>query len=118
MPTDDDEPVGADPQREPDDDRGTGDTALDTAMEGDGKPPRLASGALRGMVEDYLRDHPGQPISPITIARALGGRSARAVSNALDKLVAAGVAVRTSDKPRGFTIERAESTTVPRAPER
>jgi hypothetical protein len=32
---------------------------------------RLAPGALRGMVEDYLRDHPGEEFGPTAIAKAL-----------------------------------------------
>jgi len=49
--------------------------------EKDGKAERLASGALRGMVEDYLRDHPGDQFGPTAIAKALGGTSSGAVSN-------------------------------------
>ncbi|MFD4248295.1 MarR family transcriptional regulator [Amycolatopsis thermoflava] len=69
---------------------------------------RLAPGALRGMVEDYLRDHPGDEFGPVTIAKALGGKSSGAVSNALDKLVADGTAVRTKDKPRRFALAPTE----------
>ncbi|PXY18285.1 MarR family transcriptional regulator [Prauserella flavalba] len=74
----------------------------------DGKTERLAPGALRGMVEDHLRDHPGEQFSPTAIAKALGGKSSGAVSNALDKLVADGVAVKTQDKPRRFALAPAE----------
>ncbi|SER91228.1 MarR family transcriptional regulator [Actinokineospora terrae] len=80
------------------------------------KPGRLAPGALRGQVEDYLRDHPTQPFSPTEIARALEGRSGGAVSNALDKLVTDGVAVRVQDKPRRFALAPVEQP-VPDAPE-
>ncbi|PPK63383.1 winged helix-turn-helix domain-containing protein [Actinokineospora auranticolor] len=73
-----------------------------------GKAPRLAPGALRGQVEDYLRDHPTQRLSPTEIARALEGKSGGAVSNALDKLVADGVAVRVQDKPRRFALAPVE----------
>ncbi|GAA3040854.1 winged helix-turn-helix domain-containing protein [Actinokineospora globicatena] len=73
-----------------------------------GRAARLAPGALRGQVEDYLRDHPAQRFSPTEIARALEGRSGGAVSNALDKLVADGVAVRVQDKPRRFALAPVE----------
>ncbi|MEU0470921.1 MarR family transcriptional regulator, partial [Amycolatopsis sp. NPDC006131] len=73
---------------------------------------RLAPGALRGMVEDYLRDHPGDEFGPVAIAKALGGKSSGAVSNALDKLVADGTAVRTKDKPRRFALAAAERETA------
>lgn len=76
--------------------------------EGDGKKARLAPGALRGMIEDYLRAHPGQDWGPATIAKALGGRSSGAVSNALDKLVAEGVVVKTKGSPRRFALASAQ----------
>ncbi|GGS59775.1 hypothetical protein GCM10010171_63440 [Actinokineospora fastidiosa] len=85
--------------------------SVDTADGEGGKAERLAPGALRGMVEDYLRDHPGQECSPVEIARKLGGKSTGAVSNALDKLVGDGVAVRTQDRPRRFTLAPPEATT-------
>lgn len=72
------------------------------------KAARLPSGALRGMVEDFLSDHPGEEFGPVTIAKALGGKSSGAVSNALDKLVDEGVAVKTNDKPRRFALAPAE----------
>jgi hypothetical protein len=79
----------------------------DTAGE---KNARLASGALRGMVEDYLRDHPDEEFGPTAIANALGGKSSGAVSNALDKLVDDGIAVKTKDKPRRFALASTEHT--------
>lgn len=71
---------------------------------GEGKAARLVPGELRGMVEDYLRDHPGEEFGPAAIAQALGGKSSGAVSNALDKLTAEGTAVQTKDKPRRYRI--------------
>ncbi len=68
------------------------------------KAGRLAPGALRGMVEDHLRDHPGDEFGPTAIAKALGGKSSGAVSNALDKLVADGTAVKTNESPRRFAL--------------
>jgi hypothetical protein len=78
--------------------------------EGGGKKARLAPGSLRGMVEDHLRDHPGEEFGPTAIAKALGGKSSGAVSNALDKLVADGTAVRTKEAPRRFALASAEQT--------
>ena len=72
------------------------------------KGTRLAAGALRGMVEDHLRDHPGAAFSPVEIARALGGKSSGAVSNALDKLVTSSVAVQVQDKPKRFALAPTE----------
>lgn len=69
-----------------------------------GTPGRLAPGALRGMVEDYLTDHPGESFGPTAIAKALV-HSSGAVNNALENLVAQGVAVRTQDKPKRFAIK-------------
>ncbi|MBV8992244.1 MAG: MarR family transcriptional regulator [Pseudonocardiales bacterium] len=80
---------------------------------GDGKSERLAPGVLRGMVEDHLRDHPGQEFGPTAIAKALGGKSSGAVSNALDKLIADGTAVKTNEKPRRFTLAPAEQAATP-----
>lgn len=77
------------------------------------KAARLVPGALRGMVEDFLRDHPGEEFGPVTIAKALGGKSSGAVSNALDKLVDARTVVKTSDKPRRFALATAEQVDVP-----
>ncbi|GAB3588877.1 hypothetical protein GCM10027445_69910 [Amycolatopsis endophytica] len=77
------------------------------------KAERLAPGALRGMVEDYLRDHPDDEFGPTAIAKALGGKSSGAVSNALDKLVLDGTAMRTKDKPRRFRLAPSEQETTP-----
>jgi hypothetical protein len=99
-------------QTEPADDGAATDS--DTATDsGGGDKARLASGALRGMVEDYLHDHPGQEFGPTAIANALGGKSSGAVSNALDKLVEDGVAVKTQDKPRRFALAPAEAAAAP-----
>ena len=78
----------------------------DTLEDGQQKMRRLPSGGLRGLVEDWLRDHPGEEFSPNAIGKALG-RSSGAVANALDKLVAAGYAAQTQDKPKRFTGAKA-----------
>lgn len=105
---------------------GDSEPAADSVEEVDGDQPtvggadatgvkavRLASGSLRGMVEDFLREHPGEEFGPVKIAKALGGRSSGAVSNALDKLVDNGMAAKTGDKPRRFTLASAEQAAVP-----
>jgi hypothetical protein len=84
-----------------------------TAPDGAGKAARLGKGALRGMVEDYLTEHPGEQFSPSAIGKALG-RSSGAVSNALDKLVAGGYAVQTHEKPKRFTAKTIPSVAVDR----
>jgi hypothetical protein len=81
--------------------------ATETASDG-GKTERLAPGALRGQVEDWLREHPDEQAGPTKIAKDLGGKSSGAVSNALDKLVTDGVAVKTQDKPRRFGLAPAQ----------
>lgn len=70
---------------------------------GSGATPRLAPGALRGMVEDYLHAHPGEEFSPVAIGKALD-RSAGAVNNALEKLVDGGYATKTKQAPKRFAI--------------
>jgi hypothetical protein len=91
-----------------------GTTDGDTAKDGVGaeKSARLAPGGLRGMVEDYLRDHPGEEFGPTAIAKALGGKSSGAVSNALDKLVEATTVVKTKESPKRFALAPAEQAAV------
>jgi hypothetical protein len=74
------------------------------------KSQRLAPGALRGMVEDYLRDNSGE-FSPNAIGKALG-RSSGAVHNALEKLVESSYAVRTSDKPKKYSLAATTAETT------
>ncbi|MBF6102088.1 hypothetical protein IU510_29160 [Nocardia cyriacigeorgica] len=75
-----------------------------TAVEsGEGKPDKLPPGGLRGQVEDYLRDHPGESFTPHQIGKALE-RSSGAVHNALVKLAATGVADQTNDAPKKFAL--------------
>ncbi|MBP2474868.1 hypothetical protein JOF53_003740 [Crossiella equi] len=110
------DPVDADPTAANGVDGATtdGDTTTEVGADATGeKKARLAPGGLRGMVEDYLRDHPGEQFGPTAIANALGGKSSGAVSNALDKLVEGGVAVKTQDKPRRFALAPAEQEAAP-----
>lgn len=68
-----------------------------------GAVARLAPGGLRGMVEDYLRDHPTDDLGPATIGKELR-RSSGAVANALDRLVKDGYALMTSPKPKRYRL--------------
>jgi hypothetical protein len=61
---------------------------------------RLAPGALQGLVQDYLTDHPGEH-GPTALGRALG-RSSGAIANALQRLVDAGWAELAGDRPRRY----------------
>ncbi|WP_280274053.1 MULTISPECIES: hypothetical protein [Nocardia] len=72
--------------------------------EGSPHPDKLAPGALRGLVEDHLRDHPGQEFTPHQIGKALGGRSSGAVHNALVRLTDSGVAEMTTTRPKKFAL--------------
>lgn len=101
------------PDDQPTDDQPTDEKpgeANEAQVDGETKPTseRLAPGALRGMVEDYLREHAGQQFSPNAIGKALG-RSSGAVHNAVEKLVQSGYAVRTSDKPKKYSLAAADS---------
>ncbi|MBB5155910.1 hypothetical protein [Saccharopolyspora phatthalungensis] len=71
------------------------------------KAGRLGKGALRGMVEDYLTEHADEHFSPNAIGKALN-RSAGAVNNALEKLVADGYAIKTHNAPKRFAAKRDE----------
>ncbi|MEU7140431.1 hypothetical protein ABZ942_13345 [Nocardia sp. NPDC046473] len=63
----------------------------------------LPPGSLRGLVEDYLREHPGQEFTPVQIAKELN-RSSGAVSNALYALVGRFVAQITCERPLRFML--------------
>ncbi|GAA5097109.1 hypothetical protein [Nocardia iowensis] len=67
------------------------------------KPKRLGKGVLRGMVKELLTDCQGREFTPGDIAKDLE-RSAGAIHNALEKLVADGIAIRTCDAPKRYTL--------------
>ncbi|WP_435593802.1 hypothetical protein [Nocardia sp. bgisy118] len=67
---------------------------------------RLPAGALRGQVEDFLRDHPDQEYTPHQIGKELD-RSSGAVHNALVTLTKNGTARQTSTAPKKFTLASA-----------
>ncbi|GAB2677209.1 hypothetical protein GCM10027271_42540 [Saccharopolyspora gloriosae] len=64
---------------------------------------RLAPGALHGLVEDFLTEHPGVEFGPSKIGKELG-RSSGAVNNALEKMTEKGVVVKTCEAPKRFTL--------------
>ncbi|WP_328397883.1 hypothetical protein [Nocardia sp. NBC_00416] len=70
---------------------------------------RLRSGALRGQVEDFLRDHPDADFSPHQIGKALN-RSSGAVHNALVTLTKGGTAHQTSVAPKRFALATTATT--------
>ncbi|CAM3956729.1 hypothetical protein NONI108955_01445 [Nocardia ninae] len=71
------------------------------------KPKRLGKGALRGMIEDFLTDCKGREFTPSQLAKELD-RSAGAIHNALEKLVAEGTAIRTCEAPKRYTLATEE----------
>ncbi len=74
-----------------------------TAANAESTAERLPAGALRGQVEDYLRDNPGKEFTPHQIGKALE-RSSGAVHNALVKLTKVETARQTSTAPKKFTL--------------
>lgn len=93
------QPGGRDgPRRLPD--RWTAATAADAPAD-DAQGQRLGKGQLAGMVLDYLRANPGEH-TPTSVAKALGGKSAGAVANALDKFTGTGEVVESCPKPRRY----------------
>ncbi|WP_429413314.1 helix-turn-helix domain-containing protein [Nocardia sp. GAS34] len=106
-------PVPAGPATAPAGAAGT--AAVATANTGDAAATapvveKLPSGALRGMVESHLRENPGQAFSPTALKHALELEhaprtlSSGAINNALEKLTADKVAVRTSDTPKKWAL--------------
>lgn len=69
-------------------------------------PVRLAPGALRGQVEDFLRDHPDEEFTPHQIGKVLT-RSSGAVHNSLVKLTTLGTARQTGEHPKKFALATA-----------
>lgn len=79
-------------------------TGQDVAAHNTNGARKLRGGELRGQVEDALRERPELEFSPVQIANKLGGRSSGAVANCLERLTDAGVAERTSDKPKRYRL--------------
>ena len=76
----------------------------------DGRARRLAPGELRAMVTAVLEAHPDIEYTPTMLSHMLEGRSAGAIHNVLEKLVATGAAVRTCDKPKSYRHVVAEAS--------
>ncbi|WP_405160773.1 hypothetical protein OG203_30935 [Nocardia sp. NBC_01499] len=91
------------PTAEPTTDTESDGAAVESENASTDKPEKLAPGALRGQVEDHLRDHPNDEFSPHQIGKELE-RSSGAVHNALVKLTASGIATQTSDTPKKFRL--------------
>jgi hypothetical protein len=64
---------------------------------------RLPKGGLYELVKNYLAEHPDDSFGPAKIGTDLN-RSGGAVSNALDKLVTDGHAIKTCEAPKRFRI--------------
>lgn len=84
-------------------------------------PTRLAKGALGDLVREHLAAHEGEALGPSAIGKGLG-RSQGAVANALERMVAAGLVERVSDRPRRYalvntTVADAETTSAAAAGE-
>jgi hypothetical protein len=63
---------------------------------------RLAPGGLTAMVAAALAAHPDIEYTPTQLSHLLGGRSAGAIHNVLEKMIKTGSAIRTCDKPKRY----------------
>lgn len=63
---------------------------------------RLASGGLAKLVADLLADNPFNEYTPTMLSHLLEDRSSGAITNALERQVKNGTAIRVSDKPRRY----------------
>jgi hypothetical protein len=85
-----------------DTDQGGGPSAQDQHTAATAKD-RLPKGGLYELVKNYLAEHPDDSVGPAKIGTDLS-RSGGAVSNALDKLVTDGHAIKTCEAPKRFRI--------------
>ncbi len=69
---------------------------------------RLVKGEVAGMVLAHLRGNREAGLTPTAVAKALGGKSAGAVGNALERLVAAGDIVKVAEHPRTYQARSAK----------
>lgn len=70
--------------------------------------PKLGKGKLEELVASHLKGHPKAEVTPSELGNKLN-RSSGAVGNALERLVKAGKAVRTSDRPRRYRHKAARA---------
>ncbi|MFE4832709.1 helix-turn-helix domain-containing protein [Streptomyces sp. NPDC056672] len=68
-----------------------------------GGKKRLAPGALRQMVTDYLKAHPGEAFTATKISRVIE-KSSGAIANALVTLVEQGIAEQAGVRPRTYRL--------------
>ena len=68
---------------------------------------RLHRGELSTLVLDHLKAHAGEPVGPVTIAKALA-RSSGAVGNACQRLADAGTIRLASSSPRLYQYDEAK----------
>lgn len=73
---------------------------------------RLAPGALAELVHAAMSPHPDIAYTPTMLSHLLGGRSAGAIQNVLEKMRAAGTAVRVCDKPKRYRYVGADARSV------
>jgi hypothetical protein len=81
-------------------DQGGGPSAQDQPAAATAKD-RLPKGGLYELVKNYLAEHPDDSFGPAKIGTDLS-RSGGAVSNALEKLVTDGHAIKTCEAPKRF----------------
>lgn len=86
---------------------GKGTEEARAARNGNGLP-KLGKGGLGSLVADYLVANPKAEVTPTELSNKLK-RSSGAVANALERLVKAGKAVRTSDRPRRYRHKTARA---------
>jgi hypothetical protein len=91
-----------------------GKRVLKAAASGRRAAPATRPGGLRDLVEGHLRAYPDLAFTPHQVGKVLGGRSAGAVTNALDKLVSLGIAELATDKPRSFRLPPRRPPSQPR----
>jgi hypothetical protein len=85
----------------PDQPGANGDAPTETHDSGSGT--RLGAGQLRDMVLNHLREHPDEDFTPSAMGKALA-RSAGAIFNACQRLMADGAIVQTSEKPCRYRV--------------
>lgn len=71
--------------------------------------PKLGKGGLESLVVEHLKAHPKAEVTPSELGNKLS-RSSGAVGNALERLVKAGKAVHTSDRPRRYKHKAAKAS--------
>lgn len=83
--------------------------ATEVTAESCAAPQRLAPGGLAQLVADMLAEHPFTEYTPTMLSHLLDGRSSGAISNALERQVKIGSAIRVSDKPRRYRHATAQA---------